>query len=318
MTRRALAVLLLVLASAGAAAATRSAAAPLAVPPAQSVAIEAVKVAGTATAPTIRLPAGASAMVAVKASTLFAVVVNRSGRGTSVPLGVSGTRRAIADIAKIAPAARLGFSKSVGKLLGWNPLASPTDLSGSDVTLRVYDSRHPSGKPLAAAVAIEAARDAAQLLLGLSISVRDDLYKQIDAVSGCILGRVQCGSYVFTFSGLKETVERADDPTYQLTTIYTGRTCGRTLEGQPWRITYRSGNKGPVTKTLNLRKRNVVYTTTGKIKGVYGTAIHKLAPLTGAFPQMEVLVDSTGGWRSNAGGLVVPVLVSKLPAGKHC
>ena len=317
MTRGALAVLLVVLASAGAAAATRSAGAPLAVPPAQSVAIEAVKVSGPAAAPTIRLPAGASAMVAVKADTLFAIAVNRTGRGSAVPLGVSGTRRTIADIAK-AGAARLGFSKSVGALLGWNPLASPEDLSGSGVTLRVYDSRHPRGKALAPGVAVQAARDAAQLLLGLSISIRDDLYKQIDEVSGCILGRVQCGSYVFTFSELKETVERADDATYRLTTVYSGRTCGRTIEGQPWKITYRSGNKGPTTKTLDLRKKNVVYVTSGKIKGVYGTAIHKLAPLVGAFPQMEVLVDSTGGWRSNAGGLVVPVKISKLPAGKRC
>lgn len=117
--------------------------------------------------------------------------------------------------------------------------------------------------------------------------------------------------------GLKETVERADDPTYQLT-IYTGRTCGRTLEGQPWRIAYGSGNKGPVTRTMNLRKRTVVYVTSGKIRGSSGSAIHKLAPLAGFFPQMEVLVDSTGGWRSNAGGLVVPVKITKLAAGKRC
>jgi hypothetical protein len=316
MTKRLLALCVLVLASAGAASATQSAGTPLVVPPAQSVAIEAVK--GIGAVPRLKLASRATAMVAVKGGTLFAIVVNRAGRATEAPLGGSGTRRSITDITKASPAARLGFSRAVGKLLGWNPLSSPKDLAASDVTLRLYDAAHPAGQPLAAAVAEAAAVDAAQLLQGLAISVRDDLYKQIDEVSGCILGRVQCGSYVFTFSGLKETVERADDPTYHLTTIYTGRTCGRTLEGQPWRVTYRSGNNGPVTKTLNLRKKNVVYTTTGKIKGIYGSAIHKLAPLTGAFPQMEVLVDSTGGWRSNAGGLVVPILVSKLPAGKHC
>jgi len=315
MTRRAAVLLVLLLASAGAAWSSRSAVTPLVVPPAQSVALEAVKSVGAL--PKLKLPSRATAMVAVKGDTLFAIVVNRAGKATEVPLG-SGTRRSITDITKTAPSVRLGFSKAVSRLLGWNPLSSPADLAGAGVTLQVYDSRHPSGTPLATALAEQAATDAAQLLQGLAISVRDDLYKQIDETTGCILGRVRCGSYVFTFSGLKETVERADDPTYHLTTIYTGRTCGRTIEGQAWRITYRSGNNGPVTKTLNLRKKNVVYTTKGKIKGVYGTAIHKLAPLVGAFPQMEVLVDSTGGWRSNAGGLVVPVTVSKLPAGKHC
>jgi hypothetical protein len=316
MTKRLLALLVLVLATAGAASATRSAATPLVVPPAQSIALEAVK--GVSSAPRLKLPSRATVMVAMKDDTLFAIAVNRAGRATEVPLGAAGTRRSITDIAKASPGARLGFSKAAGKLLGWNPLASPKDLSAPGVTLRLYDAGHPAGTPLAAAIAEEAATDAAQLLQGLAISVRDDLYKQIDEVSGCILGRVQCGSYVFTFSGLKETVERADDPTYHLTTIYSGRTCGRTFEGQSWRITYRSGNNGPVTRTMNLRKSVIVYTTKGKIKGIYGTAIHKLAPLVGAFPQMETLVDSTGGWRSNAGGLVVPVLISKLPPGKHC
>jgi len=273
---------------------------------------------GVSAIPRLKLPAKATAMVAAKGDALFAIVVNRAGRASSVSLGAAGTRRTITDISKAAPGARAGFSKAVGKLLGWNPLATPSDLSASGVTLRLYDSAHSNGKPLDAGVAKQAAIDAGQLLQGLAISVRDDLYKQIDEVSGCILGRVRCGSYVFTFSGLKETVERADDPTYHLTTIYSGRTCGRTLEGRSWRITYRSGNKGPVTKTLNLQKRNIVYVTSGRIKGIYGTAIHKLAPLVGAFPQMEVLVDSTGGWHSNAGGLVVPVLVAKLPPGKHC
>jgi hypothetical protein len=316
MTRRALAVLLVVLALSGAALAAGSGATPLVVPPAQSIALEAIK--GVSAIPRFRLPAGATAMVAAKGDALFAIVVNRTGRASSVSLGATGKSRSITDITKAAPGARAGFSKAVGKLLGWNPLATPSDLEGAGVTLRLYDSAHPNGKPLAARPARQAATDAGQLLQGLAISVRDDLYKQIDEVSGCILGRVQCGRYVFTFSGLKETVERADDPTYHLTTIYSGRTCGRTPEGQPWKITYRSGNKGPVTKTLNLQRKNVVYVTSGKIKGIYGTAIHKLAPLVGAFPQMEVLVDSTGGWRSNAGGLVVPVLVSKLPPGKHC
>lgn len=315
MTKRLLALLVFALASAGAASATETAATPLVVPPAQSVALEAVK--GVTGVPALRLPAKATAMVAVKGNTLFALVVNRAGRATSVPLG-TGTRRSITDITKTAPGVRLGFSRAVGKLLGWNPLETPNTLAADGVTLRVYDSSHRSGQPLAAAEAEQAATDASQLLQGLNISIRDDLYKQIDVVSGCILGRLKCGNYVFTFSNLKETVGRADDPTYQLTTIYSGRTCGATPEGQPWRVTYRSGNKGPVTKTLNLRKKNVVYVTSGKIKGIYGTAIHKLAPLVGAFPQMETLVDSTGGWRSNAGGLIVPILVSKLPAGKHC
>ena len=315
MTRRILALLVLALASAGAASATRSAATPLVVPPAQSVSLEAVK--GVSALPRLKLPSKASAMVALKGDTLFAIGVNRAGKAASVPLG-PGTRRSITDITKVSTGARLGFSKAVGKLLGWNPLASPADLGGADVTLRLYDSSHPGGTSLDGGLAEQAATDASQLLQGLSIAVRDDLYKLLDQTSACILGRIQCGSYVFTFSNLKETVERADDPTYQLTTVYSGRTCGRTVEGQPWRITYRSGNKGPVTKTMNLRKKVVVYVTSGKIKGIFGTAIHKLAPLVGAFPQMETLVDSTGGWRSNAGGLVVPILVSKLPPGKHC
>ena len=315
MTRRLLALLVLVLASAGAASASRSAATPLVVPPAQSVALEAVK--SVTGLPTLKLPSKASAMVAMKGDALFAIVVNRAGKAAQIPLG-GGSRRSITDITKTSPAVRLGFSNAAGKLLGWNPLATPAALAADGVTLRVYDSSHRAGQPLASALAEQAATDAAQLLQSLNISVRDDLYKQIDQVSGCILGRVKCGNYVFTFTNLKETVERADDPTYRLTTIYSGRTCGPTAEGQPWRITYRSGNKGPVTKTLDLRKKNVVYVTSGKIKGIYGTAIHKLAPLVGAFPQMETLVDSTGGWRSNAGGLIVRILVSKLPAGKHC
>jgi hypothetical protein len=316
MTRRVLALLLLVLASAGAASATRSAATPLVVPPAQSIALEAVK--GIGAVPRLELPAKATAMLAVKSDTLFAIVVNRAGRSTDVPLGAGGTRRSITDISKASPAARVGFSKAVAKLLGWDPLGSPTDLAASGVSLRLYDARHRAGQPLTSEVAEAAAGDAAQLLQGLNISIRDDLYKQIDETSACILGRIACGNYVFTFGNLKETVERADDPTYQLTTIYSGRTCGRSVESQAWRITYRSGNNGPVTKTMNLRRSPIVYTTKGKIKGIYGTAIHKLAPLVGAFPQMETLVDSTGGWRSNAGGLVVPILVSKLPPGKHC
>ena len=111
MTRGALAVLLVVLASAGAAAATRSAGAPLAVPPAQSVAIEAVKVSGTAAAPTIRLPAGASAMVVVKADTLFAISVNRTGRSSrsrlpsprAVATSARGSRRTRGSRLSAAP-----------------------------------------------------------------------------------------------------------------------------------------------------------------------------------------------------------------------
>ena len=203
MTRRVLGLLVLALACAGTAASMPSAGLiPLAVPPAQSVAIEAVKLTG-GTEPTVRLRAGATAMVAVKANGLFAVVVNRSGRGATVGLGSisGGTPKTIADIAKASAAARAGFSKSVGKLLGWNPLTSPSDLSAAGVTLRLYDSKHPGGRPLESALAIDAARDASQLLLGLSIALRGDLFKQLDEVSGCILGRVECGDYVFTFRG---------------------------------------------------------------------------------------------------------------------
>ena len=112
---------------------------------------------------------------------------------------------------------------------------------------------------------------------------------------------------------------RSDQPKFRLTTGYTGRTCGRSLLGQPWTVVTRSGEGRPVTRRIDLAKTKIVFTTSATVNGVgSGTAIHKLAPSKGAFPVMEALVDSTGVWSSNAGGRTVAISVTKLPAGKAC
>ncbi len=166
---------------------------------------------------------------------------------------------------------------------------------------------------------MQTVEDASQLLQTLTASVRDDLYEQIDETSSCILGRVRCGKYVFSFKGLKETTVRSDQPGFRLTTHYTGTTCGRTMLGQPWKITTQSGSDPPVRHTVDLAKTNEVFTSYATVNGVgSGTAIHKLGPQPGAFPGMQALVDSTGVWSSDAGGQTVQVSVTKLPAGKTC
>lgn len=294
----------------------------LAVPPAQSVAVVAAKLSGPASALRLdgKAPARSTAFVAVKGNALLAVVVNRSGGAGAVLL--AGARAAktksIPDAGRASPVAMRGFAHGLKSFLGWDPLNKPDELARAGVTVRLFDAAHRAGRSISAQQAQAVAGALDQLLIAPNISVRDEIYKQIDDVSGCILGRVTCGSYVFTFSGLNETVYRADKASYRLVTSYSGRTCGRTLLGQPWRITYRSGGSKPVTRTMNFDKSNIVFRTKGKINGGVGEAIHKLAPITGAFPQMEALVDSTGGWSSNSGGRFVQVLVSRLPAGRHC
>jgi hypothetical protein len=329
VTRRLLGILVLAISAVGAAAAAAPMRQiPLAAPAAQSVAIDAVKLAGVDTNATLRLSSTAApqatALVARKANTIFAIVVNRAGGKASLQLGsVPGSAslalKTLADVGAASPGTRSAFSRSVGTFLGWNPLASPNGVAAPGVTVRVYDAQHPAGRPVAPGLAVQAVADAGQLLQALTASVRDDLYKQIDETSACILGRLTCGKYVFSFKGLQETIVRSDDPSFKLTTHYTGATCGRTMLGQPWRITTQSGSDPPVTHTVDLRKRNDVFTTVAKVKGVgSGTAIHKLGPQPGAFPAMQALVDSTGVWSSNAGGQTVPVSVTSLPAGKSC
>jgi len=292
-------------------------------PPAQSIAVQAVKLKGAVATTALHLEGTsaarrASVMVAAKGNTLFVVSVNRSGRAAKLTLtGATATAtKTLADVGATPLPALSRFAKSLGSFLGWNPLSSPDALKAADV--RVFDAAHPGGRTLGADLALRAAEDTRQILIAPNISVRDDLYVQIDETSGCILGRVECGKYVFTFSGLSETVYRADQPNYRLVTTYSGRTCGRTLNGQPWTVTAKSSAGKKLTKRMNFAKSNVVYTTSGKINGSVGTAIHKLAPLAGAFPQMEVLVDSTGGWSSNSGSRIVPVTVTRLASGKTC
>ncbi len=329
MTRPLLAILVLAILAAGAAeAAVPSRQIALAVPAAQSVAIEAVKLTGTDTAGPLRLSSTASpratALVVRRANTMFVIVVNRTGGRASIELGsvprsTTVTVKSLADISAAAPRTRSAFARSVGKLLGWNPLASPSTVAAPGVTVRVYDAQRPTGRPVGSRLAVQAVQDASQLLQTLTASVRDDLYEQIDETSGCILGRVRCGKYVFGFTGLKETIVRSDDPTYKLTTRYTGTTCGRTMLGQPWKITTQSGTDPPVKHTVDLAKTNEVFTSYATVSGVgSGTAIHKLGPQPGAFPAMQALVDSTGVWSSDAGGQTVLVSVTKLPAGKSC
>jgi hypothetical protein len=267
----------------------------------------ALKLAGTSAAPR------ATAMVAVKGNTLFVVTVNRSGRAAKLTLtGASAaSTKMLADAGRTPLPALSRFAKSVGGFLGWNPLGSPDSVGATGVDVRTFDAAHPAGRALAPKTAVAAAEDTRQLLISPNIAVRDDIYKQIDDISGCILGRVTCGNYLFSFTGLSETVYRADQPNYRLTTTYSGHTCGRTLEGQLWTVTAKSTAGKKLTKRMNFKKSPVVYVTSGTINGSTGTAIHKLAPLAGAFPQMEVLVDSTGGWSSNAGARIVPVTISK-------
>jgi len=323
VTRRLLALLLLAATAGTAAAATRtSGSVTLAVPSAQSVAVQAVRLKSAVPASALKLEGtsaapGATAMVAVKGNTLFVLTVNRSGRAAKLTLaGASAaSTRTLADAGRTPLPALSRFARSLGGFLGWNPLGSPESVGAAGVEVRTFDAAHPAGRVLAPKTAVAAAEDTRQLLISPNISVRDDIYKQVDEISGCILGRVTCGKYLFTFSGLSETVYRADQPNYRLTTTYSGRTCGRTLEGQSWTVTAKSTSGKKLTKRINFEKSNVVYVTSGKINGSPGTAIHKLAPLAGAFPQMEVLVDSTGGWSSNAGARIVPVTIAK---GKGC
>jgi hypothetical protein len=328
MTRRLVGILVLAVAAVGAAgAAVPSRQIPLASPTAQNVAIEAVKLAGSAAAAPLRLSSAAApqatALVARKTNTIFAIVVNRTGGKASIQLGsvpgsTSITVKSLTDVGTASPQARSTLPRSIARVLGWNPLTKPSDLTAPGVTVEIYDSRHPAGRPLASELAVRSAEDAAQLLISPNISVRDDLYEQIDETSACILGRVVCGSYVFSFRGLRETIVRSDQPKFHLTTHYTGRTCGRTLLGQPWTIVTQSGSGRPVSHKVDLAKANIVFTTFAKVKVGSGSAIHKLGPQPGAFPLMEALVDSTGVWSSDAGGQTVPVSVTKLAAGKSC
>ena len=329
MKRRLVGILALAISVVGAAAAAvPSRQIPLAAPPAGSVAIEAVKLNGVYSGSTLRLSSTAApratALVARRANTIFAIVVNRTGGRASIQLGsvpasTAVTVKSLPDIAAASPGARSAFPRSIGTFLGWNPLTSPNAIAAPGVTVRVYDAQHPAGRPVGSRLAVQAVEDASQLLQALTGSVRDDLYKQIDATSACILGRVRCGSYVFSFKGLQETTVRSDDPAYKLTTHYTGTTCGPTLLGQPWKITTQSGKGSPVKHTVDLAKTNEVFTTYPTVNdGGSGTAIHKLGLQPGALPLMEALVDSTGVWSSDAGGQTVPVSVTKLPAGKSC
>jgi hypothetical protein len=88
-------------------------------------------------------------------------------------------------------------------------------------------------------------QSAQQLLQGPAISVRDAVYEAFDETSACIAEERRCGDYVFTFKGAKETTIRSDDSSFHKTTTYYGRTCGRTLVGQPWKITSKSNNDHP-------------------------------------------------------------------------
>ncbi len=329
MTRRLLGILVLAISAVGAAqAAVPTRQIPLAAPPARSVAIEAVRLDGVYSSATLGLSNAtaprATALVARRANTIFAIIVNRAGGRASIQLGsvpasTAITVKSLPDIAAASPRARSAFPRSIARFLGWSPLTSPNTLAAPGVTVRVYDVQHPEGRPVESGLAVQAVQDAGQLLQALTASVRDDLYEQIDETSGCILGRVRCGKYVFSFTGLQETIVRSDDPSFKLTTHYTGTTCGRTMLGQPWKITTRSGSDPPVKHTVDLRRRNDVFTTVAKVEGVgSGTAIHKLGPQPGAFPAMQALVDSTGVWSSDAGGQTVPVSVTRLPAGKSC
>jgi hypothetical protein len=337
---------------------------PLIVPPAQSVAMEAVtmripgSIRPSLTLGGVGFAPGATAIVAVKtassggstAITLLAVTVSRetrTTRATPLPFRVSnvedstflleaastskpdtilritvprGSAGGLVDTGKTTPARGPAFQRAVQQLLaGWNPLAKPELLKDAGIQIRLYDSKHPGGQPIRPARAIQAVESTKQLLQGPTISVRDDIYRQIDETSGCILGRVACGKYVFAFKGLRETIIRSDDNGYHLTTHYSGKTCGRTPLGQPWRITAQSGSGPPRTYTVDLAKSNIVFTTHATVAGKdAGSAIHKIAPQPGAFPLMEALVDSTGVWSSDAGGQTVPVSVTKLTAGKSC
>ena len=324
MTGRLLAVLVLAVSLAGAAgAATPSRQIQLPVPPAGSAAIVGVKLTGAGVAVPLRLPEApqTTVLAARKGNTIFAVVLNRSGGRSAIQLGsVPGVAiKSLPDVATASIPVRTAFPRALGKLLGWNPLSSPGAISAAGVAVKVYDSSHPAGRPVTSELAARSVQDAAQLLVSPTISVRDDLYEQLDETSACILGRLRCGPYVFTFNGLTETIIRSDQPKFRLTTTYTGRTCGRSLVGQPWTVTTRSGTAArPVVHRIDLAKRKIVFVTTAKVKGTgSGTAIHKLVATVGAFPTMEAQVDSTGVWSSNAGGRVVPVSVTKL-SGKHC
>jgi hypothetical protein len=338
--------------------------APLVVPPAQGVAVEAIrlKLSGTGR-PVVTLQgppfaSAATAMAAVRVVhsggsttvTLFVVAVSRDARKTkpATPrFGVNGAADAgvalaqfptakpdtiwrltqressavgLVDTGSTTPARGAAFKRALQQFLGgWDPLEQPALLTAAGVQLRLLDAKHPGGTPMQRAGAKQALVATEQLLGAPTVSVRDDVYAQIDETSGCILGRVSCGAYLFSFSGLRETIVRSDDPGYKLTTHYTGTTCGRTLLGQPWTITTQSGSDPPVTHTVDLAATDEVFTTYATVSGVgSGTAIHKLGLQPGAFPAMQALVDSTGVWSSDAGGQTVPVSVTKIPAGKSC
>jgi hypothetical protein len=229
---------------------------------------------------------------------------------------VQATAVGLVDTGATPPARGAALSRALAKVLNspvaWNPVAKPQLLAGSGVTIRRYDAAHPTGRPLAAQLASQALIAAGELLQGPAISVRDAVYEVIDDTSACILEQQRCGNYVFSFKGLKETTIRADEPTFRKTTTYSGRSCGRTLLGQPWKITTKSDNGAPVTRTINLAKTNVVFVDTATVNGATRTAIHKLLPQVGALPGMQVWSSDQGG------GATVSVGVTKLPPGKHC
>ena len=228
----------------------------------------------------------------------------------------------LVDTGKTPPARGAGFAKALEKLLdspdAWDPLAKP-DVLGKGSSLRLYDAAHPTGRPVSPALASQGLQSAQQLLQGPAISVRDAVYEAFDETSACIAEERRCGDYVFTFKGAKETTIRSDDSSFHKTTTYSGRTCGRTLVGQPWKITSKSNNDPPVTRTIDFRKTRVIFTDSATVNGSTGTAIHKLYLVPGAFPGMQAIVDSTGVWSSDlGGGITVPVSVTRLPAGKSC
>ena len=228
----------------------------------------------------------------------------------------------LVDTGKAPPARGAAFTLALEKLLdspdAWDPLARPDEL-GKGSSLRLYDAAHPAGRPISPTLASQGLQSAQQLLQGPAISVRDAVYEAFDETSACIAEDRRCGDYVFTFKGAKETTIRSDDANFRKTTTYSGRTCGRTLVGQPWKITSKSNNDPPVTRTIDFRKTREIFTDSATVDGYTGTAIHKLYPVPGAFPGMQAIVDSTGVWSSDlGGGVTVPVSVTKLPAGKRC
>ena len=278
--------------------------------------------------PTIGLTdGGAGVFTLAAASARKPDAVWQANRSFAVPIGCTGCRVqasavGLVDTGKTTPAKGAALSKALRRLLdtpdAWDPLVKPGQLGGG-TTLGVFSAAHPTGRPLSVDLATEALASTQQLLQGPTISVRDEIYEAIDETSACITDTRRCGSYVFTFKGAKETTIRSDDPSFHKTTTYSGRTCGRTPFTQAWKITSKSNNAPPVTRTIDLAKTRVIFTDSATGDGATGTAIHKLYLLPGVFPGIQAIVDSTGVWSSDLGsGITVPLTVTKLAAGKRC